>query len=181
MWLLGAGLVAAVVAATSIGAHAASSAVAIGFSEGSAGLMVAAGGAAGLAVRLAAGVRADRVSGGALTAAAVLCVMGAVGWLLMSTLWPLLFVVGLLAANAFGWGWPGLVHLAVARTFPRGNRRRQWHHTDRRGAGVAHRTAGYRLGRGQRRMGVGVGPGSRICLGRGRLDRTGSQTTDQRP
>ena len=118
VWLLGAGLVAAVVAATSIGAHAASSAVAIGFSEGSAGLMVAAGGAAGLAVRLAAGVRADRVSGGALTAAAVLCVMGAVGWLLMSTLWPLLFVVGLLAANAFGWGWPGLVHLAVARRFP---------------------------------------------------------------
>jgi len=118
VWLLGAGLVAAVVAATSIGAHAASSAVAIGFSEGSAGLMVAAGGAAGLAVRLAAGVRADRVSGGALTAAAVLCVMGAVGWLLMSTLWPLLFVVGILAANAFGWGWPGLVHLAVARRFP---------------------------------------------------------------
>ena len=58
------------------------------------------------------------MSGGALTAAAVLCVMGAVGWLLMSTLWPLLFVVGLLAANAFGWGWPGLVHLAVARRFP---------------------------------------------------------------
>jgi MFS family permease len=118
VWLLSAGLVAAVVAATSIGAHAASSAVAIGFSESAAGLMVAVGGAAGLCVRLAAGVRADRVSSSALVTAAVLCVGGGVGWLLMSSLLPLLFVVGLLMANAFGWGWPGLIHLAVARRFP---------------------------------------------------------------
>lgn len=118
VWLLGTGLVAAVVAATSIGAHAASSAVLIGFSEATAGLLIALGGAAGLAVRLAAGVRADHVSGGALTAAAVLVLGGAVGWLLMASLVPVLFVVGLLAANALGWGWPGLVHLAVARRFP---------------------------------------------------------------
>lgn len=117
-WLLSGGLVAAVVAATSIGAHAASSAVAIGFSEATAGALVAAGGLAGLAVRIAAGIRADRVQGGALVAAAVLCVMGAAGWLLMASLVPALFVMGLLAANAFGWGWPGLVHLAVARRFP---------------------------------------------------------------
>lgn len=37
---------------------------------------------------------------------------------MMSSLSPVLFVVGLLAANAFGWGWPGLVHLAIARHFP---------------------------------------------------------------
>ncbi len=117
-WMLSAGLVAAVVAATSIGAHAASSAVAIGFSEATAGALVAAGGLAGLAVRIGAGIRADRVQGGALVAAAVLCVAGAVGWLLMASLVPVWFVVGLLAANAFGWGWPGLVHLAVARRFP---------------------------------------------------------------
>ena len=29
-----------------------------------------------------------------------------------------LFVLGLVTANAFGWGWPGLQHLAVARRFP---------------------------------------------------------------
>lgn len=116
--LLGAGLVAAVVAATSIGAHAASSAVAVGFSPAAAGLLVAAGGAAGLAIRLLAGARADRVTGSALMAAAALCVAGGIGWLLMSSLTPVLFVVGLLMANAFGWGWPGLVHLAVARRFP---------------------------------------------------------------
>lgn len=119
VWLLSLGLVAAVVASTSLGAHAASSAVAIGFDEALAGYLVALGGLAGLIVRLAAGVRADRVPGqGALAAAAVLIVTGAVGWLLMSSLVPLLFVVGALAANAFGWGWPGLVHLAVARRFP---------------------------------------------------------------
>ncbi len=92
--------------------------MAIGFSEATAGALVAAGGLAGLAVRIAAGIRADRVQGGALVAAAVLCVMGAAGWLLMASLMPALFVAGLLAANAFGWGWPGLVHLAVARRFP---------------------------------------------------------------
>ena len=43
---------------------------------------------------------------------------GAAGWALMSSLLPALFVAGLLAANAFGWGWPGLIHLAVARRFP---------------------------------------------------------------
>jgi len=118
VWLLSLGLVAAVVAATSIGAHAASAAVAIGFSEATAGLLLAAGGLAGLAVRLAAGLRADRVSGGALTAAAVLVVAGAGGWALMATGIPALFVVGLMAANAFGWGWPGLIHLAVARRYP---------------------------------------------------------------
>lgn len=117
-WLLAAGLAAAAIAATSIGAHAASSAVAVGFSESTAGYLVAAGGAAGLAVRLAAGWRADRVQGGALIAAAALCAAGAVGWLMMSTMSPWPFLVGLLAANAFGWGWPGLIHLAVARRFP---------------------------------------------------------------
>lgn len=118
VWLLSLGLVAAVVAATSIGAHAASAAVALGFSEATAGLLLAAGGLAGLAVRIAAGIRADRVSGGALTAAATLVVAGAVGWALMASGAPVLFVVGLMAANAFGWGWPGLIHLAVARGFP---------------------------------------------------------------
>ena len=28
------------------------------------------------------------------------------------------YAIGLVVANAFGWGWPGLQHLAVARRFP---------------------------------------------------------------
>ncbi len=36
----------------------------------------------------------------------------------MATGSPWLYVAGLVTANAFGWGWPGLQHLAVARRFP---------------------------------------------------------------
>lgn len=117
-WLLGLGVGLIAIAAVSIGAHAASSAVSIGFSEATAGFLVSLGGLIGLAVRLSVGYRADRVSGGALAFAAILAAIGAVGWLLMATQSAIPFLIGLLLANGFGWGWPGLVHLAVARRFP---------------------------------------------------------------
>lgn len=122
LWGLAGALALATIAATSIGAFGASGGVAIGLAEGTAGLVVAAGGLLGLTVRLLAGLRADVLSSGALKAVALLVLAGAAGWALMSGAYPLgaptLFVVGLLVANAFGWGWPGLVHLAVARLFP---------------------------------------------------------------
>ena len=72
-----AGLAFAVIAASSIGAFGASGGVAIGLDEGAAGLLVAAGGLAGLAIRLGSGVWADRsaarrpgVGGGAARARA---------------------------------------------------------------------------------------------------------------
>jgi predicted MFS family arabinose efflux permease len=122
LWALAAALSLAVVAATSIGAFGASGAVAIGLAEGQAGLLVAAGGLAGLSVRLGAGVLADRAQVRALRAVAGLMCAGALGWTAMAaafvfdTATP--FAIGLLVANAFGWGWPGLLHLAVARLFP---------------------------------------------------------------
>lgn len=122
LWRLAAGLSLAVVAATSIGAFGASGAVAVGLSEGNAGLLIAAGGLLGLTVRLTAGVLADRRGQGALLGVAALTTLGAIGWALMALAYPLelplTFVLGLLVANAFGWGWPGLLHLAVARLFP---------------------------------------------------------------
>lgn len=118
LWLLGAGLVAAVLAATSIGALGAAGGVHIGLSEAAAGYLVAAGGLAGLIIRLGAGLGADRWTFDPLLAVSGLCVLGAAGWLLMATGVPALFVLGLVVANAFGWGWPGLQHLAVARRFP---------------------------------------------------------------
>jgi predicted MFS family arabinose efflux permease len=118
LWLLASGLVAAVMAATSIGALGAAGGVQAGLSESTAGYLVAAGGLAGLAVRLAAGVSADRRTFDPLRAVSALIVLGAAGWFLMSTGVQTLFVVGLVTANAFGWGWPGLQHLAVARRFP---------------------------------------------------------------
>jgi predicted MFS family arabinose efflux permease len=122
LWALAAGLSLAVVAAASIGAFGASGAVAIGLSEAAAGVLVAAGGLAGLTIRLGAGLLADRVAMGALAAVAGLIAVGALGWALMALAFATdaaaPYVVGLLIANAFGWGWPGLLHLAVARQFP---------------------------------------------------------------
>jgi predicted MFS family arabinose efflux permease len=118
LWLLVVGLVAAVLAATSIGALGAAGGVQVGLSEATAGYLVAAGGLAGLVVRLASGFGADRWTFDPLVGVAGLCVLGALGWFLMATGLPGLFVVGLIVANAFGWGWPGLQHLAVARRFP---------------------------------------------------------------
>ena len=79
---------------------------------------MAAGLLAGLAIRLGAGLVADRRDFDALRGVSALCVLGAVGWFLMATGRPALFIAGLVTANAFGWGWPGLQHLAVARRFP---------------------------------------------------------------
>lgn len=122
LWGLAAALSLAVIAATSIGAFGASGGVAIGLAESTAGLLVAAGGFAGLTIRLGAGVLADRVRLRALVAVAGLMCAGAVGWAAMAAAFlsdsALPYVIGLLIANAFGWGWPGLLHLAVARLFP---------------------------------------------------------------
>lgn len=122
LWGLAAALSLAVVAATSIGAFGASGAVAIGIAEGTAGLLVAAGGLAGLTVRLGSGLLADRMQLRALVGVAGLICAGAVGWAAMAVAFPaesaLPYALGLLIANAFGWGWPGLLHLAVARLFP---------------------------------------------------------------
>ncbi len=122
LWVLAGGLAFAVVAASSIGAFGASGGVAIGLDEGTAGLLVAAGGLAGLVIRLGSGVWADRSTLDALVSVAVLLAAGAVGWGLMAVAFGTgltgCYVAGLLIANAFGWGWPGLLHLSVARRFP---------------------------------------------------------------
>ncbi len=118
LWLLAGGLVAAVLAATSIGALGAAGGVHVGLTEAAAGYLVAAGGLAGLVLRLASGVWADRRDFDPLVGVSALCALGAVGWFLMASEMAGLFVIGLIVANAFGWGWPGLQHLAVARRFP---------------------------------------------------------------
>lgn len=118
LWVLALGASGAVLAATSIGALGAAGAVSVGIGEAAAGYLVAAGGMAGLAIRLGAGVVADRFRFDSLRGVSVLCLAGACGWVLMSLGVPAWFAVGLIVANAFGWGWPGLQHLAIARRFP---------------------------------------------------------------
>jgi predicted MFS family arabinose efflux permease len=118
LWLLAIGMAGAVFAATSIGALGAAGGVHVGLSEASAGYLVAVGGIAGLAIRLASGVVADRVAFDSLRAVALLVLIGGFGWLAMSWDRPVPFAIGLVVANAFGWGWPGLQHLSMARRFP---------------------------------------------------------------
>ncbi len=89
-----------------------------GVPEGAAGLLLTAGSAIGIAVRLAAGARADRVGGGQLGVVAGMLAVGAgafaafaldVGWIYVA-LTPLAF--------GAGWSWPGLFNLSVVRSYP---------------------------------------------------------------
>lgn len=118
LWTLALGMTAAVFAATSIGALGTTGAVAVGLSESASGYLVAIGGLAGLTIRLIAGITADRRDFDSLLAVSGLMLIGALGWLAMSIQVPLAFSIGLIIANAFGWGWPGLQHLSIARRFP---------------------------------------------------------------
>lgn len=118
LWVYAAGLALAIMAATSIGAVGAASGVAAGLSEKSAGYLVAVGGLSALAVRLVVGLWADRRGFDELTGAAGLLGIGVIGWLAMSSGVPVAFAIGLIVANSFGWGWPGLGNLALARRFP---------------------------------------------------------------
>ena len=118
LWIFAAGLALAIVAATSIGAVGTAGGVAAGLSEKTAGYLVAVGGLTALAVRLVAGLWADRRPFNELVGTTVLLGLGAIGWVAMSTAIPFVFAVGLIVANSFGWGWPGLANLALARRFP---------------------------------------------------------------
>lgn len=118
LWIFAAGVGFAVVAATSIGAVGAAGGVAAGLGEAAAGYLVAVGGLCALAVRLWVGWMADRRTFNELYATSVLLLVGVVAWGLMAAGVPALYVIGLIAANSFGWGWPGLTNLAMARRFP---------------------------------------------------------------
>lgn len=117
LWIFAAGMALAVAAATSIGAIGTAGGVAAGLSEKSAGYLVAVGGLTALAVRLVVGLWADRRPFNELAGAAILLGIGVIGWLSMSTAIPVLFAIGLIVANSFGWGWPGLANLTLARRF----------------------------------------------------------------
>lgn len=118
LWLYALGIGLIVVAATSIGTLGTAGGVELGLTESTAGYLVAAGGFAGLTIRLTAGACADRFRFDAMHGIVILAVLGALGWIAMGTQAVTMFIVGLIVANAFGWGWPGLQHLSIARRFP---------------------------------------------------------------
>lgn len=118
LWVFAGGLALAIMAATAIGAVGAAGGVSIGLSEKFAGYLVAAGGLTALAVRLVVGFWADRRPFNELAGVSLLLGIGVLSWLAMATGVPVAFAIGLILANSFGWGWPGLANLSIARRFP---------------------------------------------------------------
>lgn len=112
----GVGLGAA--AAGSLGTFFVNASVEAGIGEGSAGVLVAAGGASVVVVRLVAGARADRRQGRNLPIVATMLLIGAVGYLLYATETKEMLIAASPLTFAAGWGWPGLFNLAVVRANP---------------------------------------------------------------
>lgn len=103
-------------ASNSLTAFFVASAVDRGTSVGHAGWLLAAGSLAAIVGRLFWGWLADRRTGQALTAVAMLWLFGAVGFALLSLAQhTLLVVVATGLAFVAGWGWNGLFHFAIVR------------------------------------------------------------------
>jgi predicted MFS family arabinose efflux permease len=110
---LGIGLGSA--AAVPLGAFTVESGVAAGLRVEFAGLLLAAGGVVGIAVRLALGWLADRRSAGHLRIVAAMLIAGTAGFVLLATGVSWLFVIGTVLAFGAGWGWHGLFNFAVVK------------------------------------------------------------------
>lgn len=115
---IGAGLATA--AGSALTAFTVAAAVSAGFEASVAGLLLAAGSLAGVSARVGGGWIADRMGHGSLLLAGGLVGAGVFGYLGLAFDGPAVTTVfATLVAFAGGWGYPGLVLLAVARTNPR--------------------------------------------------------------
>jgi MFS family permease len=96
------------------------SAVARGFDASAAGLLLTFGSLCGVSMRIVSGWFADRLGHGSLLVAVVLQLVGAVGFLLLAlagTAGPMTILATALAFGG-GWGYQGLILLAVSRSNP---------------------------------------------------------------
>jgi MFS family permease len=116
--VLGIGIGFGAAAAGTLGAFLVNAAVDAGIAEGPAGLLVSVGSAIGIAVRLLAGSRADRRTGGHLRVVSLMLVAGSVAYLLYASQVGWLLVLATPLAFGAGWGWPGLFNLAIVRAHP---------------------------------------------------------------
>lgn len=92
-------------------------AVAAGIDPGAAGALVAAAGIVSMVVRIAAGWLIDRRPDRAFPTVVLLIAAGVAGFLLMASGRPATTVLGLGLAFGAGWGWPGLFHFGVIRSY----------------------------------------------------------------
>ncbi|SFS66679.1 MFS transporter [Saccharopolyspora flava] len=105
-------------AANALGAFVTTTAVEVGFSPWSAGLVLSVGSAVGLTIRLAAGVAADRRNPDLIRVITVMLLIGSLGFGLMAVASPPVFLIGVAVGFGAGWAWPGLLNFAVAKIAP---------------------------------------------------------------
>ena len=98
---------------SALGAFLVSYAVATGMGHAAAGLLLAAGGASSIAVRVISGWVADRRSSHGYIGVVMLLMFGSVGYALLITEQPMLILVGTIIAFGGVLGWSGLVAHAV--------------------------------------------------------------------
>lgn len=116
--VLGAGAMLGAAAAGAGAAFLVTAGVAAGIEPGPAGILLTLGSAMGIAHRLYAGRRADRMGPGRLRVVAAMLAVGAAGFLLFSLTSEAGYLLGTPLAFGVGWAWPGLFNLAVVRTNP---------------------------------------------------------------
>lgn len=105
-------------AASGVGVFLTESAVAMGISPGSAGILLAVGSVAGMATRIATGVAADRTGREQFRLIAIMLAVGAVAIALGGTGNNALLIVGTIGAFTGGWGWTSIYFLSLLRANP---------------------------------------------------------------
>ena len=105
-------------AITSIHSFSLLAAADAGLDEGDAGIYIAVGSVIVIVVRIGAGVRADRVSTNRLVPVAGMLAASVAGYLIMMSGDPSFMGFGIVVTLTFGWGWPGLLTLAVVELYP---------------------------------------------------------------
>lgn len=108
---------AAAASAVALGAFIVESSVNSGLAPSMAGNVLAVSSVAGILARMLTGWQADRGSGDHLVVVCMMLVAGSIGFVALGLgdLSPALVVVGGVLGFGAGWGWPGLLFLAVVR------------------------------------------------------------------
>jgi MFS family permease len=102
--------------AGALNAWTVSSGVDAGLGEGTAGVMLAGGAAAGIAIRLGSGTRLDAMRMSPLTVGGYTVLIGAIGMALLGVRSPGIHVVATLVAFGGGWIWPVFTNYGIVRT-----------------------------------------------------------------
>lgn len=113
--VLALGLLFSMMAASTLSTFTVDAAVTSGVQPGTAGLLLTAGSACAVVVRILAGVMADRRGGGHIRIVARLVALGSVGYVLMALTEPWALTLGVVVAFGLGWGFNGLFWLAIVR------------------------------------------------------------------